>query len=354
VSGLFSAWYLPVKVLFGSFSSITVLGGGVEVQMRALARELGKLGVEVELFDPWKRYDLKQYAFFHLFGSHVGTYHLGRSIHGLGMRLIVTPVFYSRHSPARVAAAVGIAGKVRQRGGFWTEHMFCKELCDMAELVLPDTKDEMEMLARGFGVPREKMHELPNGVEERFAAATPELFIQEYRLKDFVLYVGHIGPARKNVFPMLKALKTLGVPAVLIGPVSETGYAKQCMKLVADTPTMKVLPGLDPDSPLLASAYAACDTFVLPSLYETPGLAGLEAGLAGAKVCITRHGGTQEYFSEHATYLEPASEESILNAIKQTLTRKKDSALRDRIRENYLWPRAGETLAAIYKSATPQ
>src|SRR5512137_3012769 len=194
-----------MKVLFGSFSAITVLGGGVEVQMRSLARELGKLGVEVELFDPWKRYNLRDYTFFHLFGSHVGTYHLGRSLHGLGMRLIVTPVFYSRHSPSRVAAAVGVAGKVRQRGGFWTEHMFCKELCNMAELVLPDTRDEMEMLTKGFGVPTAKMHELPNGVEERFASATPDLFIREYGLRDFVLYVGHIGPARKNVFPMLRA-----------------------------------------------------------------------------------------------------------------------------------------------------
>jgi len=340
-----------VKVLFGSFSAITVLGGGVEVQMRSLARELGKLGVEVEFFDPWKRYDLKEFAFFHLFGSHVGTYHLGRSMHGLGMRLIVTPVFYSRRSPARVAATIGIAGKVRQRGGFWTEHMFCKELCDMAELVLPDTRDEMEMLAKGFGVPASKMHELPNGVEERYAHATPDLFAKEHGLRDFVLYVGHVGPARKNVFPMLKAVKTLGVPTVLIGPVSDTGYANQCKKLIAETPNIKVIPGLPLDSPLLESAYAACDTFVLPSLYETPGLAALEAGLAGAKVCITRYGGTREYFAEHATYLEPSSEESILNAIKEALARKKDAALRDRIRENYLWPRAGETLAAIYNAA---
>ncbi len=341
-----------MKVLFGSFSAITVLGGGVEVQMRSLARELGKLGIEVDFFDPWKRYDLKQYAFFHLFGSHVGTYHLGRSMHGLGMRLIVTPVFYSRHSPARVATAVGIAGKVRQRGGFWTEHMFCKELCEMAELVLPDTKDEMEMLARGFGVPANKMHELPNGVEERFANASPDLFVKEHGLEDFVLYVGHIGPARKNVFPMLRAVKAMGVPTVLIGPVSETGYANQCMKLVAESPNIKVIPGLAPESPLLESAYAACDTFILPSLYETPGLAALEAGLAGAKVAITRYGGTQEYFADLATYLEPSSEESIANAIKQTIARKKDSSLSDRIRNNYIWSRAGEILAGIYNSAT--
>jgi glycosyltransferase involved in cell wall biosynthesis len=340
-----------MKVLFGSFSAITVLGGGVEVQMRSLARELARLGHEVEFFDSWKRYNLKEYTFFHLFGSHVGTYHLGRSIHGLGMRLMVTPVFYSRHNPARVATAVGIAAKVRQRGGFWTEHMFCKELCEMAELVLPDTKDEMEMLARGFGVAREKMHELPNGVEERFAKASPDLFVKEYGLRDFVLHVGHIGPARKNVFPMLKAVKELGVQTVLIGPVSETGYARQCMKLVAETPTIKVIPGLAPDSPLLESAYAACDTFVLPSLYETPGLSALEAGLAGAKVCITRYGGTQEYFRDLATYLEPASEDSIRNAVKEALARKKDPRLREHIRENYLWSRAGEILAAIYNSA---
>ena len=338
-----------MKVLFGSFSAITVLGGGVEVQMRALAGELGKRGIEVEFFDPWKRYDLKEYAFFHLFGSHVGTYHLGRSVHGLGMRLIVTPVFYSRRSPARVAATIAVAGKVRKRGGFWTEHMFCKELCDMAELVLPDTEDEMEMLAKGFGVPPQKMMELPNGVEERFADAKPDLFVREQGLKDFLLYVGHIGPARKNVYPMLKAAKSLGVPTVLIGPVSDTGYARQCMKLIQDTPTITVVPGVEPESPLLESAYAACDTFVLPSLYETPGLAALEAGLAGAKVCITRHGGTREYFAEHATYLEPSSEESIHNAIKQALARKKDTALRDRIREKYLWSCAGETLAQIYR-----
>ena len=339
-----------MKVLFGSFSAVTVLGGGVEVQMRSLARELGKLGVEVEFFDPWKRYELKDYTFFHLFGSHVGTYHLGRSIRGLGVRLIVTPVFYSRHSPSRVAAAVGIAGKVRQRGGFWTEHMFCKELCDMAELVLPDTRDEMDMLAKAFSVPPTKMRELPNGVEERFADATPDLFVREHGLRDFLLYVGHVGPARKNVFPMLKAAAKLGVPTVLIGPVQDTGYARQCMELVAETPTVRVIPGLAPDSSMLESAYAACDTFVLPSLYETPGLAALEAGLAGAKVCITRYGGTQEYFADLATYLEPGSEDSILNSIKQALARRKDPALRERIRNNYLWPHAGEILASIYKS----
>jgi len=339
-----------MRILFGSFSAITVLGGGVEVQMRCLARELLKLGIEVELFDPWKKYDLAGYDLFHLFGSHVGTYHLGRAMHSLGVRLIVTPVFYSRHSPARVAALLPVASKLRSRGGFWTEHMFCKELCDMADMVLPNTFEEMDMMARAFGVPRPKMVELPNGVEERFQEATPDLFVREYGIKDFILYVGHVGWSRKNVLPMLRVIRKLGHPAVLIGPVIQNEYGRQCQEIVAASPNVRLIPGVPPDSPLLASAYAACDTLVLPSFYETPGLAALEAGLAGAKVCITKYGGTTEYFGDLATYIEPRSEESIEGALNESLSRPKDSRLRERILTRYLWRHAGQRLSEVYRT----
>ena len=39
----------------------------------------------------------------------------------------------------------------------------------------------------------------------------------------------------------------------------------------------------DHDDPLLASAYAAARVFALPSWFETPGLAALEAALAGRR-----------------------------------------------------------------------
>jgi glycosyltransferase involved in cell wall biosynthesis len=273
-------------------------------------------------------------------------------MHGLGLRLIVTPVFYSRHQHKRVATTLALARRLRARGGFWTEHMFCRELCDMASLVLPNTEDEITMLEKGLSVPRMKMRELVNGVEERFGQASPDPFVQAHGIRDFVLYVGHIGPGRKNVLTMLKACERLGHPTVLIGPVSGNDYAEQCLSIVSRCPFMKVIPGLPPDSPMLESAYAACDTLVLPGHYETPGLAALEAGLAGAKVCITRYGGTREYFAEHASYLEPSSEDSIFNAIKESLGKTKSAALRERIRASYLWRHAGEALLTAYRDVS--
>ncbi|MFO7676225.1 MAG: glycosyltransferase [bacterium] len=338
-----------MKVLMSSFQAVTVLGGGVLVQVRSLADELAKLGVEAELFDPWKPYRLEEYDLFHLFGAHVGTYHLGRAVTTLGMKLVLSPVFYSRHSPRRVASMLAIARRLRKQGGVWTEHMFCRELCDMATLVMPNTGEEATMVREAFGVDPGRVKLLPNGVAPRFAEATPDAFVARYGLKDFVLYVGHVGWGRKNVLPMLAAVEGLGCPTVLIGELLDNAYGRSCQEVIERCPNITHIPSLPPDSELLASAYAACDTLVLPSFYETPGLAALEAGLAGAKVCITRHGGTRDYFGDLAGYLDPRSGESIRNAIAASLALPKGSALRDHIRSNFLWGEAAKVLAAAYR-----
>jgi glycosyltransferase involved in cell wall biosynthesis len=101
---------------------------------------------------------------------------------------------------------------------------------------------------------------------------------------------------------------------------------------------------------MLASAYAACDVFALPSLFETPGIAALEAGLAGAKIAITPFGGTKDYFGPLADYTDPYSVDSIRRGIRNALNRKKDSALREHIKKEFLWSRVAEKTKAVYQS----
>lgn len=338
-----------MRVLFGSFSAITMLGGGVETQVRALARELGLLGCEVELFDQWRKYDLGRYDLLHLFGADIGTYHLGRALRSIGMRLAVSPEFYSRHGQARLRAAVGLGMMLRRCGGFWTEHVMCRELCNMAEVILPNTSAEASLLAAGLGVRRKQTMVIPNGVDERFASASPEEFAACYG-KDFVLYVGHIGWARKNLLALLTVVERLQLPTVLIGPVIDNGYGRKCMEVVRRNSRITVIPGLPHDSKMLASAYAACSVLALPSVYETPGLVALEAGLAGAKVCITRHGGTQEYFADYADYVEPGSLRSIQAGLQRAVVRPKDDRLRERIASRFLWRHAAEQAKRAYET----
>jgi len=343
-----------LKVLFGTFSAATVLGGGVAVQVRALARELNRLGVEVDLFDPWKQYRLAQYDLFHLFAAHVGTYHLGRAIKTLGLRLAVTPTFFSRHSAGTLAAMVAVPGVIRRRGGFWTEQMFCKELCGMADLVLPNTNAEAELVCGALGVPRSKIMVIPNGVDPRFARATPDAFFNKYGIRDFLLYVGHIGWRRKNVAALLRSIVGLPFRTVLVGKLIDNEYGRLCGDMIRANAEVLHIPELQPESGLLESTYAAAKVLVLPALYETPGLAALEAALAGANVCITKNGGTTEYFGEYATYLDPNSERNIRESVVAAMARPKSESLRNHVRQNFLWGEAASRLLEAYSVLSEQ
>ena len=76
---------------------------------------------------------------------------------------------------------------------------------------------------------------------------------------------------------------------------------------------------LEHDDPLLASAYAAARVFALPSWFETPGLAALEAALAGCAVVITPFGSTREYFGELVEYARPGRPGEIDQALAEVL-----------------------------------
>ncbi len=110
-----------------------------------------------------------------------------------------------------------------------------------------------------------------------------------------------------------------------------------------------IIEGIDHNSNLLESAYAACDVFALPSYFETPGIAALEAALAGAKIVITKNGGTKEYFINDAIYVNHHSVRSIKDGIEQALNRKKNSTLRDRILKEYNWRKVAEKTASAYR-----
>jgi len=340
-----------MKILFGSYSAISVLGGGTKVQMDSLKRYLEKIGHQIVIFNPEQNYNLKEYDLFHLFGAHLGTYHFGRSMHNLGMKMIVTPVFYSRRNQNQLRWLTNLAKGFRFLGGVWTEHLFTQELCDMAKTVTPNTRQEANLLVNGLRVSNDKIKILPNGVEERFFNADPELFVEKYNLKDFILYVGHIGWQRKNLLALIKALARIDHPAVFIGPVLDNDYAKICLAEAKKNKNILIIPGMPADSEILASAYAACDVFVLPSYYETPGLAALEAGLAGAKIVITKYGGTDEYFNRYAEYIEPRNIQSIHQGIIKALNKKRDKTLAEHIRTNFLWEKSAQRLVEIYEIA---
>ena len=234
--------------------------------------------------------------------------------------------------------------------GMWWDFAFTRDVCQWARAVLPNTSAEGDLIHEAFDVPREHIHVIPNGVSENFLHGDPELFRQKYGVDKFILNVGHVGPDRKNVLGLVKALETIDHPAVIIGRITPGGQADEIMRLAEKNKNLLIIDGIDHDSPLLASAYAACDVFAMPSKFETPGIAALEAALGGAKVVITPHGGTRDYFEDRAIYVDPYSVEDIRQGIEAALNRPADDDLKQHVVDNFLWRRVAELTLEAYRS----
>lgn len=339
-----------MKVALAGFQAVSILRGGPNTQIRKTAEALQKLGVETVLFDPWVPFDRTSADLFHIFSAGLGTYHLAREIRSLGIPLVVSPITYSTHAPSFVKAGLALTRMVQHAGpGIWSDYAFTAEICSWAARALPNTRAEADLVIRGLGADPGKVVVVPNGVDGSFAEGDPTLFQDRYGVRDYILNVGHIGHPRKNVLALIQALGSIDRPSVIIGRIIEGEYGKACVREAKKHPQVLLVDGLANDSALLRSAYAGADVFVLPSLFETPGIAALEAGLAGARVVITPNGGTREYFEDLATYVDPRSVASIRDGILQALILPKDGRLQERIRQRYLWSDVAAQTLAVYR-----
>ncbi len=340
---------MPMNIVFATYHAVMMLKGGPKTQILQSKLALEKLDAKVTLFNMWDELDRGKIDLVHLFGANIGTYHLARELHRSGYPFVVSPIFYTRRGNFLVRTVTSIDQTLQQSlRGAWTDYGIIRSICSWAKLVLPNTTHEAALVHEGFGIPLEKIHVIPNGVEERFYHADPGLFHQTYGLRDFILNVGHIGPERKNVLRLIQALSDIEHPAVILGRIEDSPEAELCKKEAAKNSNILLLDYLPNNTDLLASAYAACDVFALPSLFETPGIAALEAALAGAKIVITKHGGTTDYFEDYASYVEPSSVSEINQGIKKALQEKKNPVLREHIREHYTWEQVALKLKEAY------
>ena len=339
-----------MNITFATYQSLSLLHGGPRVQILQTKNELEKLGVHVSLFQPWEQFDRRSCDLVHLFSANLGTFHLASVMNNFNIPFVSSSIFFTEHSPAYIRTILGISKTLKHfKSGIWTSYDYTQQICNWSKSVLPNTRDEATLLGNGLGIAPGKISVVPNGVEARFEHGDPSLFKKKYGIDNFILNVGHIGPARKNVLQLIKALRNIDHPAVIIGKISGTSEGKQCLEEAKLSKNILLIDGLENDSEMLASAYSACSVFALPSLFETPGIAALEAALAGAKIVITPYGGTKDYFESHAVYVEPRSVESIRNGIIHALNAQKTSALREHIKKEFLWSTVAEKTLAVYK-----
>jgi glycosyltransferase involved in cell wall biosynthesis len=151
---------------------------------------------------------------------------------------------------------------------------------------------------------------VPHGCDPTtFQDADPRPFIEKYGVRDFVLQVGPIQPA-KNQLLLVYALRDQGLPMVLIGG-NQQPYLEWCRQ--HGPKDLLIIPHLRTRE--LRSAYAAAHVHALPGWIETCGPATMAASLADCNVVVSTAGCELEYYRDLAYYCDPSDVDSIRVAV---------------------------------------
>ena len=267
----------PGAVLLHAPSFVFQAPGGGENQLIQTARHLEELDVPVRLFSGWTD-RLEAARLLHLFGMSREGLELARVARAVGIPVLLSPICW--YEPRALAALEGHpVRKLASLAAWGLRHIapvipsWRRELLRLADRVLPNSRAEAMQLVRLFGVARERIRVVPNGVLPSIGVASPERFQQRLQTGPFVLYVGRIEP-RKNTLGLIRAISPLTMPMVVIGeaPPGHKRYEEECRRAGRDQVVW--FGRLDHHDPLLASAYAAARVFALPSWFRNAGLGG--------------------------------------------------------------------------------
>ena len=187
-------------------------------------------------------------------------------------------------------------------------------------------------------------------------AATPPEGIHELArpegipMGDYIVCPGIFAP-RKNQISLVRAMKGRDIPIVFLGQ-QYSPVPSHYDKCVAEADENMHFLGHVPSSSekywaILRHARAA----VLPSDCETPGIAMVEAAIAGARPIITIHGGTQEYYGIVAEYLNPFSLKSIRQAVTTAWSRGRLTLQESNQFRHFTWDWTARLTCQAYREA---
>lgn len=331
------------------------VSGGINTQINKTAEAIEKKGHKITFFNPWEKYDWQRFDMVHIFRADAANLALGQWLNENSIPFVISPIFFSSHKSSRVKYAIKFT-ELSQKilSGITSDLLIKKQLCNFSSLVLPNTKEEQNLIVQSMDIAKDKTIVVHNGIDTSFSKSTADLFYKKYGVKDFILSTGHFGFKRKNLERLIKATENINCKLVLIGSLFDDKYSTKCKKLIEESQNIIWVDTLKHNDPLLASAYSAAKVFALPSLYETPGLSALEAAICNCNIVITPYGGTKEYFGDFAEYPDPFNINLIKNTIEKALQKDFNPNLSEIILKKFNWSTIASDTLDAYKKVISQ
>jgi glycosyltransferase involved in cell wall biosynthesis len=258
------------------------------------------------------------------------------------------PLAIDRENALRQAR--GLAAKVSKL--FWYPWVMQRWVAARLDRIITGSDASADSVAAAFGLPRERIRVIHDGVEAEVFRPLPDVEREPNR----ILFVGNSEDRNKGIYYLLHALRQLRGQLPFHLRVIHHPGSRGAPRLVQELGLqgrVTFLEDLSRDD--LVRQYNRAQLFVSPSLYEGFGLPAAEAMACGTPVVATSAGALSEIVAEGTGLRVPPGEvEPLAQAIRALLAdparcRAMGEAGARHIRDRFSWQRTAEETLALYE-----
>ncbi len=303
-----------MKVLFDANLPFALAHGGAQIQIEQTRKGLEEAGVEVEWLRWWDE-EQKADVIHFFYRPHPA---LLRMAGKKGVKTVFCELLTGLGSrSARVRWAQKVIMEISKRGlpGGFIERL-CWNAYQIADGCIANTSWEKRLMVEMFSAKPEKVHVVPNGVEDIFFRNS-NLKIQNPKSK-YLVCTATI-TERKRVVELAEAAIIAQVPVWIIGePYSkEDLYYLKFMEVVHGSNGLIRYEGGIRDRGEMAKIYEEALGFVLLSAMETRSLSAEEAAAGGCPLLLAELPWARASFGSRATYSPLGSREREARKLKE-------------------------------------
>lgn len=284
-----------MRVLFDHPHPFQLAHGGLQIQIEQTYKALSQIGVEVDHLRWWD--DRQVPDIIHYFGRPSPAY-VDLS-YKKGIRLVMSELLtgLGSRSPRKLWLQKILIAMARNTLPEMVTAKFGWNAFQKANASIALTPWEGHLMSYVFGAPKEKIHIIPNGVEEVFRKS-------DASSRGQWLVCTAVITERKRVLELAHAAVLAKTPLWVIGkPYSEKdAYAQHFTALARQNPQTIRYEGAIDDRNQLARVYREARGFVLLSTKESLSLSALEAAACECPLLLSNLPWARTTFRENAMY----------------------------------------------------
>lgn len=299
-----------MTILFDHAEPALLVHGGMLTQIHQTKAALEALGCQVEYLRWWDQ--AQRGDILHYFGRMPP--HLLTLAQAKGIKVVLGELFavQGSRSPQQLWAQRQMMRLMRVLVPRKLMAPFRWETHRLADANIALTPWEAHLQNYLFEVAKEKIHVIPNGVEETFLKSTPAVRGQ------WLVCTATI-TERKRVLELAEAAVAARTPLWVIGQAYSDAdeYARSFFQLSRAHPQILRFEGPIGDRVKLAQVYREARGFVLLSASESLSLSALEAAACGCPLLLSDLPWARSVFAAHASYCVPGSGTATVRALRQ-------------------------------------